>query len=148
MRHILWLLFLQVCLHAQTAPQQFLISQSIAAGGSGSFLHSRSLTVDHTQVGGSGLTHFPAIVRATLGSSSVQNASCFDVIFTSDSGGTTKIPWEMETCNQSTGVLVAWVDLATVSILYFMCFTTTLVSAALRILDLSVQELYGQMLVI
>jgi hypothetical protein len=41
-------------------------------------------------------------------SSRIQNASCFDVIFTSDSSGTTKIPWEVESCNQSTRAMVAW----------------------------------------
>jgi hypothetical protein len=88
---------------------------SHSTGGGGTFLHHRSLTIDHTQAGGSTLTGFPVLVSATLGSSRIQNASCFDVVFTSDSGGTAKIPWEMETCNQNTGAIVAWVNVASVS---------------------------------
>jgi hypothetical protein len=38
-----------------------------------------------------------------------------DMIFTSDSGGTTKIPWEVESYDAVNGVLWAWVKIATVS---------------------------------
>ena len=36
-------------------------------------------------------------------------------IFTSDSAGTTKIPWEIETCNSSTGDVVMWATPASLS---------------------------------
>lgn len=38
-----------------------------------------------------------------------------DLIFTSDSGGTTKIPWEIDSYDGTNGILWAWVQLATVS---------------------------------
>lgn len=79
------------------------------------YLHCRTLTVDHTQVGGSTLTNFAVLVQATLGASRIQNVNGFDVVFTSDAGGTTLIPWEMESVNQSTGAIVAWVLGASVS---------------------------------
>lgn len=79
------------------------------------YLHCRVLTIDHTQVGTADSSNFPVLVSATLGSSRIQNASCFDVVFTSDSGGATKIPWEQETCTQSTGVVLDWVLVGTLS---------------------------------
>ena len=79
------------------------------------FLHCRLITIDATQVGGSTLSNFPVLVSATLGSSRIQNASCFDIVFTSDSGGTTKIPWEQETCTQGTGAIKDWVKVVSVS---------------------------------
>jgi hypothetical protein len=84
-----------------------------AAGGAtctpaSGYSHCRVLTIDHTQIP-STLTNFPVTAwnSFTLGASRIQNASCFDVIFTSDSAGTTKIPWEIESCVQATGAIVA-----------------------------------------
>ena len=79
------------------------------------YAHCRVLTVDRTQVGGSTLTNFPVLVQATLGSSRINNANCYDVIYTSDSGGTTPVPWEQESCTQSTGAVIAWVLCASCS---------------------------------
>ena len=79
------------------------------------YAHCRVLTTDYTQAGSSDSSYFPLLVSVTLGSSRVQNASCYDVIFTSDSGGTTKIPWEQEACTQATGAGIWWVKLATLS---------------------------------
>jgi hypothetical protein len=78
------------------------------------YAHCRILTIDHTQVGGSALTNFPVVTQngstaLTLGSSRIQNANCYDVVFTSDSVGTTLVPWEVESCTQSTGAVIAWV---------------------------------------
>lgn len=78
------------------------------------YSHCRMLTLDHLQVP-STQTNFPVAVAATLGSSRLQNAACFDLIFTSDSSGSTKIPWEIESCNQGTGAIVAWVLVASLS---------------------------------
>jgi hypothetical protein len=36
-------------------------------------------------------------------------------VFTADSGGTSKIPWEQEACNQSTGAILDWVGLSSIS---------------------------------
>jgi hypothetical protein len=93
-----------------TAVQSFVytISGASCTPASG-YSHCRALTIDHTQVGGSTLSAFPVLVAATLGSSKIQNASCFDVVFSADLLGVNPIPWEQETCVQSTGVLVDWV---------------------------------------
>ena len=79
------------------------------------YSHCRGLTIDHTQVGGSALSGFPVLVSTTLGSSRIQNSNCYDIVFTSDPGGTAKIPWEQETCVQSTGALVDWVRVPSIS---------------------------------
>jgi hypothetical protein len=81
------------------------------------YAHCRTLTIDHTQVGGTTLSNYPIITTLALGGSKIQNASCFDVVFTSDTTGTVKIPWEQEAaaCDSSTGVYKAWVKIASVS---------------------------------
>ncbi len=71
------------------------------------YSNCRQLTIDHTQIP-SNQTNFPVTIwnGFTLGAGKIQNVSCFDVIFISDSTGTTLIPWEVESCNQATGVMV------------------------------------------
>lgn len=95
-----------------------------AAGGTGSsgpcspaagYAHCRTLTINHAQVGGSTLSTFGVLVRGSLGASRVQNANCYDVIFTLDSGGASLIPWEMESCSASTGTIVMWAGLPSIS---------------------------------
>jgi hypothetical protein len=90
---------------------------SASSGGGGIFLHHRTLTIDHTQVGGSTLTNFPVLVSLTLGAGKIQNVSCYDVILTSDSGGTAKVAWEPEAsiCNSTTGTFAAWVLISSIS---------------------------------
>jgi hypothetical protein len=78
------------------------------------YAYCRVLTIDHTQVGGSTLTNFPVVTQngstaMTLGTSRIRNSNCYDVVFTSDSGGTTLVPWEVESCTQGTGAVIAWV---------------------------------------
>jgi len=100
------------------------------------FLHCRALAIDPSQVGGSPLTNFPVWTPLMLGSARIQNANCYDVIFTSDSGGTTLIPWEQERgiCNASTGAYGAWVGLASISssvtTLFYVSYDNAAVSAA------------------
>ncbi len=57
------------------------------------------------QVGGNDLTNYDAFFSTTLGSGIIKNASCFDFVMYSDSASTTKIPWKIITCNQSTGLV-------------------------------------------
>lgn len=79
------------------------------------YAHCRVLTIDHTQVGGATLSNFGTLVTATLGGSRIRNANCYDVVFTADSGGTSEIAWEQEACNQSTGAILDWVGLSSIS---------------------------------
>ncbi len=87
-----------------------------APGAEAAFAYSRTLTTDPTQAGSVDTANYALKVEVTLGAGKIQDASCYDVIFTSDAGGTTKIPWEMETCSSSTGALIAWVQVANLSV--------------------------------
>jgi hypothetical protein len=120
MRSLLLFAISAVGLFAQTGAQQLLLAGAVSGGGGGTctpgaFTHCRVATVASSQVGGSTLSNFPVLVSATLGTSRIINGSCYDVIFTSDSAGATKIPWEIEFCNPSTGVIVAWAKPASLS---------------------------------
>lgn len=103
------------------APQMLQpIVAAPAAGGGGAactpmsgYLHCRILTIDHTQAGGSTLTNYAVLVNTNYGTNA-QSASCFDHVYTSDSGGTTLIPWEQEHCT-APAVVVDWVLIASVS---------------------------------
>jgi len=85
---------------------------SVACIPATGYSYCRQLMVSGSQVGGSTLTSFGVLVNTTLGASRIQSSNCYDVIFTSDSGGTTKIPWEVEECTQSSGAIVAWAGLS------------------------------------
>ena len=86
------------------------------------FSYYRSLTIDHTKCGSSNSSSFPVLVsishstfKTVANGGHVNNASGYDIIFTSDSAGATKIPWEVEFYDGTNGILVAWVNVATVS---------------------------------
>jgi hypothetical protein len=84
-------------------------------------IYYRSLTVDHTKVP-STQTDFPVLVSVTdatlksvANSGHVAGANGYDIGFFSDSAGTTPLKWEIEKWVATTGELVAWVKIASVS---------------------------------
>ena len=86
------------------------------------FLHSRSLTIDHTKCGAADSINFPLLVsisnatfKTAANGGNIQNASGFDIVFAADSAGATRYPWEIEFYDGTNGVLVAWVKVPTVS---------------------------------
>ncbi len=86
------------------------------------FAFRRTATVDHTQCGSADDSNYPVLVSFTsaafkvIGSGGhVQNSSGFDICFYSDVAGTTPLFWEMEKYVSTTGEVVAWVKLPTVS---------------------------------
>jgi hypothetical protein len=97
-----------------------------------SWAYKGTLTVDHNQCGGSNSSAFPVCVqitdaslKTTAHSGQINNTVTqsggnavtmpADLIFTSDSGGTTKIPWEFESYDGVNGIIIAWVQVATLS---------------------------------
>jgi hypothetical protein len=87
----------------------------------GGIAYYRSLTVDHTLVP-STQTDFPVLVSITdatlktiANGGRVANSNGYDIGFYSDSAGTTPLKWEIERYNASTGEVVAWVKIASVS---------------------------------
>lgn len=85
------------------------------------YKYRRSLTVDAAQVAGSSnLTDFTVLVSgtysylATTGNGGkVTNSNGYDIIFTSDSNGTTQLSHEIESYNPTTGQITMWVKIPT-----------------------------------
>lgn len=91
------------------------------------FTHYATITILNTQVDDD-LTDFPMLVsgtydgtggepdlRTTGNGGKVQNANGYDIIFTSDAAGLTKLDHEIEGYTASTGELIAWVRVPSVS---------------------------------
>ncbi|HRH44672.1 MAG TPA: DUF2341 domain-containing protein [Pyrinomonadaceae bacterium] len=84
---------------------------------------SAAITIDHTKVaGGSDLSNFPVLVKQTLAvfktvgnGGQVQNSNGYDIAFFSDSGLTTQLKHETEKYVASTGEVVYWVKIPTLS---------------------------------
>ena len=81
----------------------------------------RSLTIDHTKVP-STQSNFTALVSLTdpalktvANGGHVANANGYDIGFYADSGGTTKLKWQVEKYDGTTGNLIAWVKIPSVS---------------------------------
>src|SRR5262249_60089131 len=81
----------------------------------------RPMTIDHTKVP-STQSNFTVLVSVTdpalktvANGGHVANANGYDIGFYADSGGTTKLKWEVEKYNGVTGNLIAWVKIASVS---------------------------------
>lgn len=86
------------------------------------FQYRRALTVDYTKVSGTTHSDFAALVSLTLADlkttangGKVTNASGFDIGFYSDTTASTKLDWEIERYVPTTGELVAWVRIPSLS---------------------------------
>ncbi len=86
------------------------------------FGYKRSITIDHTKCGSSNSTDFPVLVyisdatfKTVSNGGHVNNSSGDDIIFYSDSSGTTQIASEIDGYDGTNGVLYAWVKVATLS---------------------------------
>jgi hypothetical protein len=81
------------------------------------FGYYRQLSFDRTKCGASNLSSFPvlvSIVNAAFGSH-VSSPSGFDIVFSTDKAGASKVPWEIEFFDKPSGTLVAWVNVATLN---------------------------------
>ena len=81
----------------------------------------RQMSIDHTKVP-STQSNFTVLVSLTdpalktiANGGHVANANGFDIGFYADSGGTTKLKWEVEKYDGTTGNLIAWVKIPSVS---------------------------------
>lgn len=111
----------------------------------------RTLTIDHTKCGSSSSSSFPVLVKIT-GATSVKTVGNsgrinntgtqtggvggtipYDLVFSSDSAGSSKYPWEVEFYDGTAGTLVAWVQVPTVSnvsdIVFYMAYGDAAVNA-------------------
>lgn len=87
-----------------------------------SYVFSETVTIDHTKIPNTNQTDFPMLFSGTyanlanvLNGGKVFNSSGFDIIFTSDAGGLTKLDHEIQTYTSTTGALNFWVRVPTVS---------------------------------
>ena len=102
---------------------------TITSGGGGgpawynsSWTNRKAITVDHTKVSGAGnLTNFPMLFSVTdpnlktvANGGSVGKSDGTDIVFTA-SDGVTKLNHELELYNASTGQVIAWVQLPSLS---------------------------------
>jgi len=93
------------------------------ATGPNGFTVLETITIDHTKVPSSDQTDFPVLINGTYSflktvanGGKVTSGSGYDVLFTSDSGCTTNLNWEVEQApGASTGTATYWVKVPTVS---------------------------------
>lgn len=86
------------------------------------YLYSRSITILAANVGASDSTNFPVLFSGTYSylavvasGGFVTNSNGYDIIFTSDSTGSTKLDHEIESYVSTTGAVNFWVRVPTVS---------------------------------
>jgi hypothetical protein len=95
----------------------------------------RTVTVDHTKVGGS-QTNFPVLVSISDASlkdaahgGHVQSSSGYDINFFSDAAHTAALSWEIEKYDNVNGVLAAWVKIpslsSTADTKFYLCYGST-----------------------
>src|ERR1019366_8560751 len=92
-------------------------SSAVAGWYSPTWAYRKAITIDHTKIPNADQSSFPVLVSLTTdaGLSAHPRSDGFDILFTS-SDGTTKIPYEREQyTNTSSGTLLAWVNVATLS---------------------------------
>lgn len=92
----------------------------------------RTITIDHTQVPNTDQTNFPVLVfisdptfKTAGNGGHIQNTVTqtggnavtmpADMVFTADSGGSSFLPWEIESYDGTNGILWVWVQIPTVS---------------------------------
>src|SRR5439155_23478577 len=92
--------FVFMCAEASGSVQPSPCSLSVPAS---SFSYSRPVVIDHTKVANTDQTDFPVLISGTFpylatvpNSGQVQNANGYDIVFTSDAAGQTKLDHEID----------------------------------------------------
>jgi RHS repeat-associated protein len=93
-----------------------------AQGWANGCLYRRAITIDHTKVPNTDQANFPVLISGTYSylattanGGNVTNANGYDILFASDANGVNPLSFEQESYNPSTGAIVYWVKLPTVS---------------------------------
>jgi YD repeat-containing protein len=101
----------------QTGTATITLGQWAQAYGS-----RRAITISHTQVANTDQSNFPALISGTYSylatvanGGEVQNANGYDIIFTSDAAGSTKLDHEIESYNPTSGAINFWVRIPALS---------------------------------
>jgi hypothetical protein len=104
-------------------------NQASAAPSSSSwsngYTNMRTITINSTQVPNTNQTNFPVLIslpantyadlKTVANGGSVTNANGYDILFTSDAAGTQPLAYERESYSGTTGAMIDWVNVPTVS---------------------------------
>lgn len=100
----------------------FVWQTPAAAQYSNGYSGRRTVVIDHTKVPNTDQTNFPMLfsgaytyLATTANGGGVTNSSGYDIIFTSDAAGTSVLPFERESYNGTTGAVIFWVQVPTLS---------------------------------
>src|SRR6185437_7851368 len=103
----------------QSSPSTFY---NIGPETGNSYSYSRTITIAHSKVPNTDQSGFPVLVNITdatlktvANGGHVQNSNGYDMIFTSDSSGASVLNYERDVYNSSTGQLITWVNIPTLS---------------------------------
>jgi RHS repeat-associated protein len=103
-----------------TASVSLMVNQTQCA--SNGYSYQRAITIDHTKVPNTDQVNFPFLfnttdptLATTTNSGHVTSPNGYDIIFTSDPAGQNILNYEMEEYNPTTGQVIAWVRIPTLS---------------------------------
>ena len=95
---------------------------SSSGGWPNGYALRRTITIDHTKVPNTDQSNFPVLISGTYpylatiaNGGNVSSPSGNDILFTSDSAGTSTLAFEQESYSASTGAMNYWVKVPTVS---------------------------------
>ncbi len=88
----------------------------------GGFNYRRAIIINHNNIPNTDQVNFPVLISSTnstlasvLNGGHVANANGYDLVFTGDSACATKLNYEVEAWNSTTGQITAWVQVPLVS---------------------------------
>lgn len=97
-------------------------SETFDIGSNSGFLYYRTITIDHTKVPNTDQTDFPILISGTysylatiLNGGKVTDSNGYDIGFYSDPALTTKLSWEREKYDPTTGEIIYWVKIPSLS---------------------------------
>ena len=99
-----------------------IIALSPTPCGTNGYGYQRTIVIDHSKVPNTDQTNFPflfnttdPLLATTANGGHVNNPNGYDIIFASDPAGQNILNYEMEQYNPSTGQIIAWVSVPTLS---------------------------------
>jgi YD repeat-containing protein len=105
---------------AQSASVMITLSPPQCA--SSGYSYQRTIVIDHTKIPNTDQADFPFLfnttdpaLATTANGGHVTNSNGYDIIFSTDPGGLTKLDHELEEYNPATGQVIAWVRVPTLS---------------------------------
>jgi hypothetical protein len=104
------------------SPTAVAITPPSTQCGSSGYSFQRTIVIDHTKVPNTDQNNFPFLfntidpsLATTTNGGQVTSSSGYDIIFSTDPNGATKLDHELEEYNPVTGQVIAWVRIPTLS---------------------------------